>query len=327
MVEIGRRLRLGAEPPHIPGRSQLAGQDQFHRDEAIGADLARLVDNAHAAAGDLFQQFVIAEIADPGPRRKSTRCRLVCTDRRAGKLSRAGPVRLELLLRVDDRLFEETALRLMGVDQRFDSLPQSQVAGADFVQVGQAFAGGFLQGSGENGFDAFRVRLHGTAPEGSGFQRLPRQCAIGRRHASPCQNNLCPDAVVRRAEMVVKPGAGVSPAAIRRGAGDAQAPGRLLDGQPDKEAQLDHLGLQRIFLGETVQGFVDGEQVVRGRRRRRFSLLQIDALTVAAPLQPVLARALSTRMRRMASAAAAKKCPAVSQRCSFAAPTSRRYAS
>ena len=49
---------------------------------------------------------------------------------------------------------------------------------------------------------------------------------------------------------------------------------------PVKSYQLDHLGLLGIFLGETVQGFVEGEQVVEGSRRHLCHLLQIVVLGV-----------------------------------------------
>ena len=39
------------------------GQNHLHRDDAVQAHLPRSIDHAHAAAGDLFQQFVIAELS------------------------------------------------------------------------------------------------------------------------------------------------------------------------------------------------------------------------------------------------------------------------
>ncbi len=44
---------------------QLALQDHLEGDDPVQADLACLVDDAHAAAGDLLQQLVVAEVADP----------------------------------------------------------------------------------------------------------------------------------------------------------------------------------------------------------------------------------------------------------------------
>ena len=52
-------VRLGGE---------LAGQDHFQRHEAIETDLPGLVDDAHAAASDLFEKLIVPEIADLGPR-------------------------------------------------------------------------------------------------------------------------------------------------------------------------------------------------------------------------------------------------------------------
>ena len=68
VVEVGRRLRLGAEALHVGRRRQLAGQDHLEGDDAVQAHLPRLVDDAHAAAGDLLQQLVVAEVAHRRPR-------------------------------------------------------------------------------------------------------------------------------------------------------------------------------------------------------------------------------------------------------------------
>ena len=43
---------------------ELPGQDHFHRDNAAEAQLSSLVHDAHAAAGDLLDQFVIAKPAE-----------------------------------------------------------------------------------------------------------------------------------------------------------------------------------------------------------------------------------------------------------------------
>ena len=64
MIEVGGGLGFGAEALHVGRRSQLARQDHLQGDDAIQADLPGLVDHAHAAAGDLLQQLVIAEVAN-----------------------------------------------------------------------------------------------------------------------------------------------------------------------------------------------------------------------------------------------------------------------
>ena len=64
MIQIRRRFGLGVKPFDIVFAGQLPGQDHLQRDDAVQADLPSFVDHAHPAAGDLFQQFVIAEAAD-----------------------------------------------------------------------------------------------------------------------------------------------------------------------------------------------------------------------------------------------------------------------
>src|SRR5207247_106781 len=42
------------------GAGDRAGEDRFHGDDAIEADLPRAIDHAHSAAPDFFEQFVVA---------------------------------------------------------------------------------------------------------------------------------------------------------------------------------------------------------------------------------------------------------------------------
>ena len=62
MVEVGGRLGLGVETLHVGGRGELAGEDHLQRDGPIEACLPSLVDDTHAAAGDLFHQLVVPEV-------------------------------------------------------------------------------------------------------------------------------------------------------------------------------------------------------------------------------------------------------------------------
>ena len=66
MVEQGRRLRLGMKAIVVGFRGQLSGENHFHRDDAVERNLAGLVDHAHAAAGDLVHELIIAQVADAG---------------------------------------------------------------------------------------------------------------------------------------------------------------------------------------------------------------------------------------------------------------------
>ncbi len=65
MVQQGRCLRLLMEAIVVGLRGEVAGQDHLHRHGAAQADLAGLVNHAHAAAGDLLEQFVVADAVDP----------------------------------------------------------------------------------------------------------------------------------------------------------------------------------------------------------------------------------------------------------------------
>src|SRR6266568_7617565 len=51
-----------------PSRGQMAVANHFERDESVEADLASAINHPHAAAGDLIENFVIAEEAGFGCR-------------------------------------------------------------------------------------------------------------------------------------------------------------------------------------------------------------------------------------------------------------------
>ena len=68
MVEVGGGLGLGVEPLDVGLVGELAGEDHLERDGPIQADLPGLEDDAHAAAGDLADDLVVAEVADAGGR-------------------------------------------------------------------------------------------------------------------------------------------------------------------------------------------------------------------------------------------------------------------
>ena len=63
MVEVGGGLGLGVEPLDVVLIGKLAGQDHLEGDGAVEADLPGLEDDAHAAAGDLTVDLVVAEVA------------------------------------------------------------------------------------------------------------------------------------------------------------------------------------------------------------------------------------------------------------------------
>ena len=64
MIEIGGRLGLGVEAADVGLVGELAGEDHLERDGPVEADLPGLEDDAHAAAGELADDLVVAEIAD-----------------------------------------------------------------------------------------------------------------------------------------------------------------------------------------------------------------------------------------------------------------------
>ena len=66
MVEVGRRLGLDVEAADVGLVGELAGEDHLQRHRPVEAHLPGLEDDAHAAAGQLADDLVIAEVADAG---------------------------------------------------------------------------------------------------------------------------------------------------------------------------------------------------------------------------------------------------------------------
>src|SRR5438876_734391 len=61
---VRRGLRLGLEAAHVGRGRQLALENHLQRHGAVEADLPCLVHDAHAAAGDLLEQLVVAEVTE-----------------------------------------------------------------------------------------------------------------------------------------------------------------------------------------------------------------------------------------------------------------------
>ena len=122
----------------------------------------------------------------------------------------------------------------------------------------------------------------------------------------------------------MEPGPGVGPESIRLGAGEAQGRAGLLDGEPGEDTELHELGRLRLRRRQPGQGLIDLQQIVVRRRAGEIDLEQVDPQAIAAVPAGRLRRARSMRMRRIASAAAAKKCRAFSQEEELDSPTRRR---
>jgi hypothetical protein len=65
MLQFGRRLGLCSKPLYILSARQFASQNHLHRDISIQAGLSRTIYHTHPTAGDLLQQCVVSEVANP----------------------------------------------------------------------------------------------------------------------------------------------------------------------------------------------------------------------------------------------------------------------
>ena len=94
MVEVGHRLSLEIEASDVGFVGELTSQDHLERDGSVEAHLPGLENDAHAAAGNLANDLVIADRADSGGlgqvggRGRSAQCGSGLIVRRVGLIDR-----------------------------------------------------------------------------------------------------------------------------------------------------------------------------------------------------------------------------------------------
>src|SRR5438093_13403090 len=64
VLEESRSRDLAPEPLNDLLARELPGQNHFHSDNALELKMPRAIDHAHPAAGNLFEKFVVAEVAN-----------------------------------------------------------------------------------------------------------------------------------------------------------------------------------------------------------------------------------------------------------------------
>src|SRR5437867_5547552 len=109
VLEEGRSRNLAPEPLNDLLARELPGQDHLHRDNALETALPRAIDHAHPAAGNLFEQFVIAEV----PGRPVLDIRRLMFDLCQERLGLAGELRFLLRL-VQAALQQATSAKTLG---------------------------------------------------------------------------------------------------------------------------------------------------------------------------------------------------------------------
>lgn len=66
VIQLCGSFRFGLKASHIGFGGQLSGENHFQGDDPIQPRLAGTENDAHPAACDLFQQFIVPEITDLG---------------------------------------------------------------------------------------------------------------------------------------------------------------------------------------------------------------------------------------------------------------------
>ncbi len=77
VLELSCGRGLGLEAQAVVGVGQLAAEDHLQGDDAAQAHMPRLVNNAHAAAADLLQEFVFIQAIERQVRRARQRAGLL----------------------------------------------------------------------------------------------------------------------------------------------------------------------------------------------------------------------------------------------------------
>src|SRR5437868_13302474 len=91
---------------------------------------------------------------------------------------------------------------------------------------------------------------------------LPSNAESGRKRAQPFFGKSAEGVGVSAGmELAKEPGPGISPMALRRGAGDAEHLGGLFQAAPREETELDDLGLLRVQGLQFFQGFIEGQEI------------------------------------------------------------------
>src|SRR5215207_9507907 len=88
----------------------------------------------------------------------------------------------------------------------------------------------------------------------------------------------------RPLDLPVEPSLRHAPLALDRGGADAEDFGRLLYRESAEESKLDNLHLLRVYLGEQVQGVVQGDEVHVALARNVYVLVERELLELAAAL-------------------------------------------
>ncbi len=97
-----------------------------------------------------------------------------------------------------------------------------------------------------------------------------------------------PGGLVPVRDLVVQPGAGVGPIAVGGGARDTQDFGRLLDGQAREVAELDQISFHPVLARELCEGFVQRDEICRGRLASQVCIVEVESLPTTAMLEALL---------------------------------------
>ena len=105
--------------------------------------------------------------------------------------------------------------------------------------------------------------------------------------------------------------------------GDSQHFRDLTHVQSYEEPEFHELGSCRVEFGEAIEEFIYSEQFIRWTPGGNYRFRQLLSLCLSAPLRSFSSPCLIPRIRRMASPAAAKKCPRLFQCRALSVSTSR----
>ena len=158
-----------------------------------------------------------------------------------------------------------------------------------------------------------RVRCIQPRRRSSSEQCVFERAALVDRRLAVCFSSRS-KLVARGRHGAAEPGSGVGPVAVCGARRDLQRLGSLVSRQTGKVAELDKFHFFRMGFGEAIESLVEGQKLVIGAGAANRSGSSSCRLPLPPRFMAWRRRACSTRIRRIASAAAAKKCRCPSNR-------------
>ncbi len=197
---------------------------------------------------------------------------------------------------------------LVGLQKLLDAVPQIGIRAAGLFEKGGAlYRRWYLEGIHKDGFFGHnRCSLVRALAVYTSMRFWVRTTSWKCKEFGNC---LSAGVVLFHGHFSKEPGTGKAPLPVGGGRRYSQRLCRFIYGEAGKIAQLDQFSLGGVFASEAVQGLVQTKHIFWEPFGNDFYMVEVNAFAALASFESIFAAGLVTRMRRIASAAAAKKWP------------------